>query len=367
MEPFFLAYLLIPLGYTSALAALSASAERALERGYPEKAVKLLNWARKAPFLATYRSMCEVNLITAAYAIENFALVDEVWASLRPRLASLKPYTASALASYGATLIGRGRYTEALEVLTDPIGVPEPNAPIDDIAALCSAFCRTNQASAYISLGRHEEAAHLLSELSPQARMQPMFFTLTSYLKAILFYLQGDPEQCSNLTRSLNISSLPFLYQGELYFHFATILARCGDPDGASLAIARVHWETSGHRKLTRLRVLAQAELAAAQGQNERAESYFKDLLSLGHVDALSYLRASAISKKLGHDDASRMFLDGAIQLDPESHWAHVAQGRLAHDVAAITFPDSPLISEPTPTPPTPPLQPPPLKPEDFE
>ena len=113
MEPFFLGYLLIPLGYTSALAALSASAERSLVKGDPEKAIRLLSIARKAPFLSTYRSMCDVNLITAAYAVENYNLVEEIWHDLEPKLEALRPYAGSAIASYGATLIGRGRYQEA--------------------------------------------------------------------------------------------------------------------------------------------------------------------------------------------------------------------------------------------------------------
>lgn len=332
MEPFFLGYLLIPLGYTSALAALSASAERALERGYPEKAVKLLSWARRAPFLKTYRAMCEVNLITAAFALENYSLVDEVWRDLKPRLESLRPYAGSALASYGATLIGRGRYQEAVEVLNDPVGAPKPNHTLDDIAVLCCAFCRANLTSAYINLGRFEEAAVQLDGLHNEASVHPVLLSLTSYLRAVLCYLQGQPDEGRALVADIDISRLPLLYQSELYYHFAVTLARCGDVENARRALSRVLWETSSHRKLTRLRCLAQAEIAHASGEEQRALSYFRDLLSLGHVDALAYLRASALSKKLADDELTRCFLEGAIRLDPESHWALVAQGRLARE-----------------------------------
>lgn len=335
MEPFFLGYLLIPLGYTSALAALSASAERALERGYPEKAVRLLSWARRAPFLKTYRSMCEVNLITAAFALENYVLVDEVWDDLKPRLDSLRPYAGSALTSYGATLIGRGRYSEAVEILSDPLQEPRPNHPVDDIAVLCAAFCRANLTSAFINLGRFEEASLQLSSLTDEAAIHPVLSSLTSYLRAVLAYLEGRPDDGRNLVASLDISRLPLLYQSELYYHFAITLARCGDHDNAERSVSRVLWETSSHRKLTRLRCLAQAEIAAALGQEDRAVSYFRDLLALSHVDALAYLRASALTRKLGQDGLTRSFLEGAVRLDPESHWALVARGRLAREFDA--------------------------------
>lgn len=334
MEPFFLGYLLIPLGYTSALAALSASAERALERGYPEKAVKLLSWARRAPFLKTYRSMCEVNLITAAFALENYGLVDEVWRDLQPRLESLRPYAGSALASYGATLIGRGRYNEAVEILTHPVQSPKPNHPVDDIAVLCCAFCRANLTSAFINLGRFEEAAQQLDTLTDEAGVHPVLASLTTYLRAVLAYLQGQPEEGRALVGGLDITRLPLLYQTELYYHFAITLARCGDVENASRSVSRVQWETSSHRKLTRLRSLAQAEIAQAMGEDERSVSYFRDLLALAHVDALAYLRASALSKKLGQDSMTRAFLEGAVRLDPESHWAEVARARLAREPA---------------------------------
>jgi tetratricopeptide (TPR) repeat protein len=329
LEPFFLGYLLIPLGYTSALAALSASAERALERGYPERAVRLLTWARRAPFLRTYRSMCEVNLITAAFALENYRLVDEVWRDLQPRLESLRPYAGSALASYGATLIGRGRYHEAEAVLTHPVQSPKPNHPVDDIAVLCCAFCRANLTSAYINMGRFEEASLQLDTLSDEAGVHPVLASLTSYLRAVLAYPQGHPEEGRALVGALDITRLPLLYQTELYYHFAIILARCGDVENAGRCVSRVQWETSSHRKLTRLRSLAQAEIACAEGQDQRAVSYFRDLLALSHVDALAYLRASAICKKLGQEEQARNFLQGATRLDPESHWAAVARGRL--------------------------------------
>lgn len=330
MEPFFLGYLLIPLGYTSALAALSASAERALERGYPEKAVKLLSWARRAPFLKTYRAMCEVNLITAAFALENYSLVDEVWSGLEPRLESLRPYAGSALASYGATLIGRGRYHQAIEVLTDPVGQSKPNQPSDEIAVLCGAFCRANLASADINLGRLEEAHSILDNLAEDAGVHPVLSSLTIYLRAVLAYLHGRPEEGRAMVAGLDISRLPLLYQTELYYHFAITLARCGDAESAERSVSRVQWETSSHRKLTRLRSLAQAEIASAKGEDARAVSYYRDLMALGHVDALSYLRASALAKKLGQEEQALSFLEGAVRLDPESHWAQVARTRLA-------------------------------------
>jgi tetratricopeptide (TPR) repeat protein len=335
LEPFFLGYLLIPLGYTSALAALSASAERALERGYPEKAVKLLSWARRAPFLRTYRSMCEVNLITAAFALEDYDLVDSVWRDLQPRLESLRPYAGSALASYGATLIGRGRYHEAVQILTNPLQEPRANQSVDDIAILCSAFCRANLTSAYINLGHFEDAALQLDTLQDQSSVHPVLASLTTYLLAVLAYLQGRPEEGRALVGGLDITRLPLLYQTELYYHFAITLARCGDTENAERAVSRVQWETSSHRKLTRLRTLAQAEISHAKGDDGRAVSYFRDLLALGHIDALAYLRASALSRKLGQETQTRAFLEGAIRLDPESHWAEIARGRMDREFSA--------------------------------
>lgn len=329
MEPFFLGYLLVPLGYTSALAALSASAERALERGYPERAVKLLSWARRAPFLKSYRSMCEVNLITAAFALEDFDLVDEVWRGLSPRLETLRPYAGSALASYGATLIGRGRYREAVELLSDPVQEPKPNQYVDDLALICRAYCKANLASAQINLGRFEEAWLSLDALEKEVETNAMLGSLVNFLRATLNYLEGRPEECRMTVGGLDITQLPLLYQTELSYHFAISLARCGDAANASRAVSRVQWETSSHRKISRLRALAQAEISRAQGDERKALSYYQDLLALRHVDALAYVRGAALARQLQEDGLAEQFLEGAIELDPESHWAQVARNRL--------------------------------------
>lgn len=272
--------------------------------------------------------MCEVNLITAAYALEDYRLVDEVWARLKPRLNKLRPYAGSALASYGATLIGRGKYQEAVSVLTNPVGQAPTEGPSDDIALLCSAFCRANLTSALINLGRFEEAELNLNSIALETNIHPVLFNLTCYLRALLCYFQGHPEETLKLLSSLDINRLPLLYRYELYCYFATTFARCGNPEAALKAIAKVEIESLANRKLTRLRLLALAEIASAEGDLERATSYYKDLLALGHVDALAYLRAAALSKQLGRIEEDHLFLEGAIRLDPESHWAEVARGR---------------------------------------
>ena len=329
MEPFFLGYLLIPLGYTSALAAISASAEKALVQGYPEKAVKLLSWARKAPFLATYRSMCEVNLITAAYALENFELVEEMWQALEPKLESLRPYAGSALASYAATLIGRGRYSEAEALLRSPLQEPKSNQRVDSVTVLCRAFCRANLASALINQGNLEEAGELLSAIEEDQIQSPLLTSLVSFLRAYYYYLNGDIEHSRALAVTIDFSHLPLLYRTELKYHYATLLARCDDPESGEKVVSQVEWDTSSNRKLTRLRTLAKAEISSARGETETALSYFKDLRALGHKSALGYLRASALAKRRGDDSLGTDFLHTAVELDSESHWAGVAQKKL--------------------------------------
>ena len=329
MEPFFLGYLLIPLGYTSALAALSASAERALVRGYPERAVKLLSWARKAPFLSTYRSMCDVNLITAAYALENYELVEEVWESLEPKLEALRPYAGSALASYGATLIGRGRYREAEEVLRSPLQEPKPNQRVDSVTVLCRAFCRANLASALLNQGSLEESQVLLESVVDDCEQSPLLGSLVRFLQAYLSYLDGDVEHSRTLATQIDFAPLPLLYRTELRYHYATLLARCEDPEAADTVVAGVEWDTSSHRKLTRLRTLAKAEISSARGDIDTALSYFKDLKALQHRGGLGFLRAAALAKRVNNEALQREFLQAAVELDPESHWSGVAQKKL--------------------------------------
>jgi tetratricopeptide (TPR) repeat protein len=329
VEPFFLGYLLIPLGYTSALAALSASAERALVRGYPEKAVRLLSWARKAPFLATYRSMCDVNLITAAYALEDFELVEEVWRGLEPKLESLRPYAGSALASYGATLIGRGRYREAEELLRSPLQDPKPNQRVDSVTVLCRAFCRANLASTLLNQGRLNESRELLLTLEDEGDQSPLLGSLVTFLKAYLLYLDGELDASRTLATQIDFAHLPLLYRTELRYHYATLLARCEDPQAADTVVGGVEWDTSSHRKLTRLRTLARAEISAAKGDVKTALSYFRDLKALRYKGALAFVRASAMAKREGHEQLSVDFLQAALDLDPESHWAAVAGKKL--------------------------------------
>ena len=329
MEPFFLGYLLLPLGYTTALAVVSAKAERALERGDAEKAVRLLKMARKAPFLKTYRSMCDTNLITAAYALEDFELVEETWRGLGPRLESLRPYAGSALASYGATLIGRGHYKLAIDVLSDPIQQPKSNQRVDDIAVLCQAFCRANLSSAYINLGRIEEARGLLDSVEEEAKLHPVLASLRCFLIGTALYLEGLQDEAYSLLNRVDLKGLPPMYSSELSYHYGAGLSRCGDYIGAERIINSVTLDISGHRKLTRLRAMALAELASARGELDKALSYYRDLLAFRHVDALAYLRAANLSKQLGNRQAEEEFLSGAVELDPESNWAAVCAKRL--------------------------------------
>lgn len=330
MEPFFLSYLLIPLGYTSALAALSASAERALVRGHPEKAIKLLTIARKAPFLSTYRSMCDVNLITAAYAVEDFDLVEKVWAELLPKLESLRPYAGSALASYGATLIGRGHYLEAEVVLRNPVRDPRPDQRADGVTVLCIAFCQANLASALLNQGRLAEAQETLFEAQDAIERSPLLESLTVFLQSYLSYLEGFIELSRDFAINVDFKNLPLLYRTELRYHYATLLARCDDPESAERVIAAVEWDTSSHRKLTRLRCLAKAEIASCRGDTRTAISYYRDLKSLQYRGALSYLRAAALAQRTGEERLHIEFLRVAVELDPESHWAQVARKKLS-------------------------------------
>jgi hypothetical protein len=204
---------------------------------------------------------------------------------------------------------------------------------------LCCAFCRANLTSAFINQGRFEEAALQLDTLTDQTGVHPVLTSLTTYLRAVLAYLHGQPDVGRSLVAELDITRLPLLYQTELYYHFAITLARCGDVENASRSVSRVQWETASHRKLTRLRTLAQAEIAHASGEDERAVSYFRDLLALSHIDALAYVRAATLTRKLGQESLTCSFLEGAVRLDPESHWAVVARGRLARE-----FPQQPAL-----------------------
>lgn len=329
MEPFFLSYLLLPLGYTSALAVLSTTAERALERGDVERAVRLLKWARKAPFLSTYRAMCEVNLITAAYAQEDFELVEEVWRDLEPKLESLRPYAGSALASYGATLIGRGQYLQAEILLRSPLQDPKPNQRADNITVLCRAFCRANLASAILNLGKFEQAREILHSDEYESCQAPLLMSLVTFLRAYLLYIDSSLDEARDLATRIDFSHLPLLYRTELRYHYATLLARCDDPEAAAKVVSAVEWDTSGYRKLTRLRTLAQAEIATARGQSDLALSYYKDLKALRNRGALAFIRAAALASRVGQSGLQHEFLEAARDLDPESHWSEIARKKL--------------------------------------
>ena len=329
LEPFFLSYLLLPLGYTSALALLSAKAETALVNGEPEKAIKLLSMARKAPFLAMYRSMCEVNLITAAYAVENFELVEEVWACLEPKLESLRPYAGSALSSYAATLIGRGYYRKAEALLRSPLQEPNRNQRPDNITVRCRALCRANLSSCLINRGRLQEAQELLDSLDQECETSPVLKSLVIFLRAYTLYLDGALDAARHTVAQINLKGLPLLYQAELRYHYATLFARCDDPQSADRVLSEVVWDTSSHRKLTRLRLVAMAEIASARGEDRTALSYYQDLTRLGYRGALTYLRAASLASRHKQTELQRTFLEAAIYLDPESHWTTLALNKL--------------------------------------
>lgn len=337
MEPFFLGYLLLPLGYAAALGALARRAEKALETGRAEEAVRLLQLARKAPFLGSYRAMSEVNLLTAANALEDYVLVEEVWASLRGKLEILRPYGGAAVAAYSATLIGRGRYRQAVELLAEPGWEEEETAATEELVRLCWAFCRANRVSAYINLGKLEEAAAELSEIARRPWSQPVLGWLLSLLEGHLCYLRGDTARALELLENRPSRGVPPLSRTEFLLHCGVLAARCG---GSGLDVTRavysdfekavpVQSPLRSSPKMVRLETLLQAEFALALGRTEAALESFYRLGELEYVGGLAYLRAASAAQRSGAFQAERHYLEWAVSLDPESPWARTAQQRL--------------------------------------
>ncbi len=336
MEPFFIGYLLLPLGYAAALGALARRAEKALETGRAAEAVRLLQFARKAPFLGSYRAMSEVNLLTAANALEDYDLVEEVWSSLRGKLEILRPYGGAAVAAYSATLIGRGRYSRALDVLSES-GWEEETEATEELARLCWAFCRANRASAFINLGRLEEADVELKEIASRPWSQPVLGWLLNLLEGHVCYLRGDSARALELLERRPRSGVPPLSRAEFLLHCGILAARCGGP---GLDVTRavfsdfekavpVETPLRSSPKMVRFEILLQAEFALALGRTEAALEAFDRLGGMEYVGGLAFLRAASAAQRLGATQAERRYLEWAVRFDPESPWARTAQQRL--------------------------------------
>ena len=201
---------------------------------------------------------------------------------------------------------------------------------VDSVTVLCKAFCKANLASALVNLGNLEEAREHLWSIDFEDTQCPLLESLVTFLRAYLLYLNGQIEQARSLATQIDFANLPLLYRTELRYHYATLLARCEDPEAADTVVSGVEWDTSSHRKLTRLRTLAKAEIASARNDLDTSLSYFKDLKALQHRGALGYLRASRLAQRLNDESLRLEFLQAASELDPESHWAGIARKKLA-------------------------------------
>jgi tetratricopeptide (TPR) repeat protein len=296
---------------------------RAESRGDFDEALRYLKKLKSLPATPLGRSLCDIMLLRAGNHLRDWEVVEETWAGIQARPKSLVRYSELAAGSYALSLAQRGRYRSAQDVIADlPLSTPTRG-----LAERCRLQALTILVSIQIKQGLFEEARHLLDSNRERLPKDPLIQTPVTLLEANIDFQQGDRTRCSELLLQLTHdrkSVQPFSDSAVIYA-LVRGLCRCGHRGSAEALFPRDPSPYSTPR-LREMRLLAAAALCE---QPDKALSYYSDLKALRTIDAEAYVRAANIAKRAGDPTKSVEFLQAALELDPESHWARVAHQKL--------------------------------------
>lgn len=328
MEPLFLTYVAIPLGYAGVVVGLSSWGTIMLDRGRVDAAIRLFKIGARAPLLGTQNLISKSNLMAAYHAVEDYVAVEQQWLELEPQLKKLAPYSGLPAASYCASLVCQGRYREAVAAVARPEAVLSDDQRGNRTAMICESLRQANQAACHLLLGQLEEADVLLTSAEQAPGDLPMLNFHLTMMRARWLYQSGQVEAARQRVQSTDPGALAPLYKEEMCLHRGILLARCGQIEEAEHSI-RLASECLNTRRVRMLRMSARAGLAEARGEDALALSYYCDVIASGLPVGEAALRAGNLARRVGDTEQARHFYAAAETLDPESCWATFAAGRL--------------------------------------
>lgn len=298
---------------------------RANRNGDHQEALRVLRRLQRLPATPLGASMCETLLLRTAGLLRDWALVDETWEKYQRRPNLFKRFERETIAYYADALIDRGYYKAGLELYTRALSLSASNArtPFGSLLAL-------GKSSVLIRLGEFSQARAVLDEWNAQFYSIPAFGTVAKLVRANLDYLEGDLDRsrAELLRLSTDPHQLRHLQDSNILYALVRSLCRCELAEPAR-ALFPAEPGSLSIPKSRELRMLAAAALAEAEQNSGKALSYYGDIKNLAVVDAEAYVRASVLCRRQGRQSEAQSFLQAALEHDPESHWAQVADRKL--------------------------------------
>lgn len=296
---------------------------RKMAVGEFEAALNILFKFQRMPWPkgAISSKLVDVAILKVATIVRDYQAADIAWERLTHSLDGIKQYVGVVYATRADSLAFRGRYRQALDCLNEAPHSPHfPSVKVE----LCFSY-----AAVYIQLGEFERALDYLSQVEETFLRDPSNSLMKNLLSAQAEFGLGQIEAARQ-----SLSRVPERLPGgpatwaHVNHGLALWYARCGMVDQAELRLEQADLSHLS-KILSEVRVAAKAEIAAAKGQIDEALSYFRDLRALEVKSALSYLRAARLAESNAEVGLAQSFLQFAVEIDPESHWAKVAQKRL--------------------------------------
>ncbi len=242
----------------------------------------------------------------------RLSIAESVWRLLEPRLDRLGVLRPLAVANRMAHLSQVGRYREALELgecVAAPLRPPALRHVRDASALVCN-----NRASAFVSLGRLDEAEEALAggfALSPR----PAILEALDVNRAWLAFHRGDPGRAvAEAIAFLARTPAPAL--GGLW---GLLLARAGEPDLAMRALERSPAPATDRERFWI--EAARGFVLARRGDLASAREGFDRAFALPVPPGASALAAAQLFLEWGDPATASRWLANLRERDPESVW----------------------------------------------
>lgn len=306
---------------------LHVKLRRAESQGDFQEVMRLLKRLKNLPATPLGRSLCEVMILRTGNQVRDWAVVEETWSSIQSRPKMFVRYMELAAGSYALSLNQRGLYQKARDITSQ---LPH----LHDITTGVEEWCRVQtllvQMACDLKLGNFEQARDTLEANRNRFRPDDRLLVMSGLVEANLDYQQG--EQARSAQTLLRLTTEPKTFasfqDNAVAYGLVRGLCRCRLLKEAQAVFPDTP-STHPTPRIREMRLLASAELARLGNKTEKALSYYFDLKALETVDAEAYVQASNLCKQLGLLDRVREFLETACYLDPESHWARVAEQKL--------------------------------------
>ena len=303
---------------------------RANQKHDLDEVVRLLSKLKKLPTTPLGSAFSTLTLMNIAIELEDRELLEDTWEKAQSRSRFFVRLPELLTASYCCGLRLHNEYQKAQSLLLPALASLRQKLR-DKTSQLCYERVATNLFLNHLALGQLSDAEQLLGEISvllPESH--PTTQTSWKLGKAHLYFLSGERNLSFEALQQVSISDFPKDHYTHCLFSYGLSrgLSRCGMGQMAKTALP-LHLPKRFTPLLKSKRLLAAASLSAISDRPETALSHFDDILALRIRDGEAYIKASQLSREIAEKERSLKFLHAALELDPESHWAKIAQKKI--------------------------------------